>query len=166
MIKNNQLLEYTPKKFEEPKTLLIRNILVPFDDSAISFNAYNIAIDLAKKYHAKLHVLSVMYSSVMNSSFLDITAHQTEIERSRLKRLRNEFKDLKSAATKYGIPFVAEVVISSSVAESILSYASYQKVDLIVMGTRGRVGGPRHLRLGSIAVDVSQNSMCPVMLVK
>ena len=62
--------------------------------------------------------------------------------------------------------FNADVVMASSVAETILAFASSQKAELIVMGTRGRNSGPRHLRLGSVAIDVSQRSNVPVLLVK
>ena len=164
--KSKQVLTYKTQKFEEPRTLLIRHILVPFDDSSYSHTAFEYALDLAKKYGAKVSVVSVMYSSVFGSSFLDLTAHQTSIERSHMRRLTNVFRDMKSTALKYKVPFNSEVIVSSSVSETILSFASSQKADLIIMGTRGRTGSPRHMRLGSVAMDVSQSSLCPVLFVK
>lgn len=164
--KSRQVLAYKPQKFEESKTLLIRHILVPFDDSKYSRTAFEYAIDLAKKYGSKISVISIMYSSVFGSSFLDLTAHQTSIERTRLKKLTEEFRRMKQNAAKYHIPISSEVIMSSSVSESILSFASSQKADMIIMGTRGRTGGPRHMRLGSVAMDVSQASFCPVLFVK
>ena len=164
--KRKQVLEYTPQRFEEPRTLLIRHVLVPFDDSDYSRAAFEYALDLAKKYGAKISVISIMYSSVFGSSFLDLTAHQTSIEKTRLRKLSKTFTGMKSLAIKFGIPFSSEIIVSSSVSESILSFASSQKADMIIMGTRGRAGGPRHMRLGSVAVDVSQSAICPVMFVK
>jgi len=166
MSKTKQVLEYTPEKFTEPKMILIRHILVPFDDSDYSRAAFDFALDLAKKYDAKVSVISVMYSSVIGSSFLEINAHQTSIERTRIEKLSKGFAELKLLAIKHKVSFTADVIMSSSVAQTILAFASSQKADLIVMGTRGRVGGPRHLRLGSVAIDVSQNSSCPVLFVK
>jgi nucleotide-binding universal stress UspA family protein len=166
MAKSKQVLEYKPQKFEEVRTVLIRHILVPFDGSNYSYTAFDFALDLAKKYGAKISVISVMYSSIMSSSFLDITAHQTSIEKTQLRALLKEFNGLKEHATKFKIPFTSDVIMSSSVAQTILSFASSQKADMIIMGTRGRTGGPSYLRLGSVAMNVSQNSSCPVMFVK
>lgn len=161
-----QVLEYESKSIVNTNTSLIKNILVPFDDSDYSSNAFNFALDLAKKYHAKLHVISVMYSNAFASSFLDIPVHQTSLERDRLMGLSKALVDLERKAVKSEISFVANLSLSSSVSETILSYASSYRIDLIVMGTRGRHGGPKHLRLGSVAIDVSQSSSCPVVFVK
>lgn len=144
----------------------IKHILVPFDDSDRSFNAFNFALDLAKKYHSSLSVVTVMYSSVLGSSFLDIPAHETYIEKTRLKRLSHVFNRLKTAAEKFQVPFISEIILSSSVAESLLSFANSYKSDLIVLGTRGRTGSPLRLQLGSVATLISHNATCPVLLVK
>ena len=144
----------------------IKHILVPFDDSDRSFNAFNFALDLAKKYRSSLSVVTVMYSSVLGSSFLDIPSHETYIEKTRLKRLSHIFNRLKLAAEKFQIPFISEIILSSSVAESLLSFANSYKVDLIVLGTRGRTGSPLRLQLGSVATLISHNATCPVLLVK
>ncbi|MFB5597405.1 MAG: universal stress protein, partial [Nitrosopumilaceae archaeon] len=138
----------------------------PYDDSVYSDSAFDIALDLAKKYGAKVSAVSVMYSSVAGGSFVDLSTHQTSIEKTRVSRLSKIFKEMKLLAAKYGVHLTTNVILSSSVSETILAFASSQKADLIVMGTRGRTGGPRHMRLGSVAMDVSQNSSCPVLFVK
>ena len=166
MSKKNQVLTYNTQKFEESKTLLIRHILVPFDDSNYSRHAFNIALDLAKKYQAKVSVISIFYSSVMGSSFLDQRTHQTSIEKTHLKRLKKAFEDLRLVAIKHGIPFYSDVIVSSSVSDALLGFAGSQKADLIVMGTRGRTGATKQVRLGSVAIDISQNAVCPVLFVK
>ncbi len=161
-----QLLSYEPKKVSQQSSSLVKNILVPFDDSSYASNAFNFALDLAKRYNAKIHVISVMYSNALASSFLDIPVHETSLEKERLRGLSRSLLGLERKARQFEIPFVSTLSMSSSVAETVLSYASSYKIDLIVMGTRGRHGGPRHLRLGSVAIDVSQSSSCPVLFVK
>jgi nucleotide-binding universal stress UspA family protein len=47
----------------------------------------------------------------------------------------------------------------------ILEYAEEQKIDLIVVGTRGRKGF-KQLLLGSIASPIVTYAHCPVMVVK
>jgi nucleotide-binding universal stress UspA family protein len=164
--KSNQVLSYKLQKPDEPQALLLRHILVPYDDSVFSDAAFDIALDLAKKYGAKVSAVSVMYSGIVGSSFLDLGAHQTSIERTRLRRLSKIFKEMKLLAARYRVPLTTEVIVSSYVSETILAFASSQKADLIVMGTRGRTGGPKHMRIGSVAMDVSQYSSCPVLFAK
>ena len=142
--------------------ILIQHILVPFDDSIYSYSAFKFALDLAEKYGAKISVISIIYSS----SFTDINAHQTSIEKTHLVNKAKAFKKMREVSTKFKIPFTSELILASSVAEAILAFASSQKADLIVMGTRGKTGGPKHMRLGSVAVEVSQSSLCPVIFVK
>ena len=52
-----------------------------------------------------------------------------------------------------------------SITDAIISYASNNSTDLIVIGTKGRTGIDRFL-LGSVASGVIQHSHCPVLLVR
>jgi len=56
-------------------------------------------------------------------------------------------------------------VVNSGILDAILSYTSSYKIDLIVMGSRGRIG-PNQLMIGSIALGVSKAAPCPVVLIK
>ena len=139
----------------------IRHVMVPYDDSAYSNRAFVYALDLAKKYGAKLSIISIMYSS---SHATDIR-HQTSVDDSKIKVMEKSYKRLRSAAKKFGVPIKTQMLMESSIVDNIVSFASVNNVNLIVMGTRGR-GGPRRLMFGSVAMATSQKAPCPVMLVK
>ena len=64
-----------------------------------------------------------------------------------------------------GIPIKTQMLMESAIVDNIISFVSSNKVNLIVMGTRGR-GGSNRLMFGSVAMATSQNAPCPVMLVK
>ncbi|MDQ3998891.1 MAG: universal stress protein, partial [Thermoproteota archaeon] len=71
----------------------------------------------------------------------------------------------KNAATN-GVKFKTEVVASpTSTMHAIVDYAENNKVDLILVGTRGRSGFTK-LLLGSVASGVVTYASCPVMVVK
>lgn len=53
----------------------------------------------------------------------------------------------------------------TSVAKEILEYAESNKIDLIIMGSRGMTGIKKML-LGSVASGVVTYSQCPVLVVK
>ena len=65
-----------------------------------------------------------------------------------------------------GVKFKTEVVERpTSTVPAIVDYAERNKVDLIVVGTRGRSGFTK-LLLGSVASGVVTYASCPVMVVK
>lgn len=57
------------------------------------------------------------------------------------------------------------IVSVSSIVGEIVGFADKEKVDLIILGTRGRTGFQK-LLLGSVAEGVVNHSSCPVMIVR
>lgn len=144
---------------------LIKHVLVPFDESEISYHAFEFALDLAKKYQAKLSVLTVMHSEILASSFLEISSHQKIVERQRVMELNHLFRIMKDVAKRFKVSFYSDIVLSRSVSDAIVAFCSQHKVNLIVMGTRSRQGPKRYL-VGSVAIDVLQKASCPIIFVK
>ena len=139
----------------------INHILVPYDDSAHADRAFVYGLDLAKKYGAKLSVISIMYSPYLPTDI----KHQTTIDQEKIKVMQKCFNKLQSVAKQFNVPLSTQMIMKTEIVNSIVSFASKYKVNLIVMGTRGRTGDKRFMK-GSIALDTSQKAPCPVMLVK
>ncbi|HXG74025.1 MAG TPA: universal stress protein [Candidatus Nitrosotenuis sp.] len=144
---------------------LIKHVLVPFDESEISYHAFEFALDLAKKYQARLSVLTVMHSEILASSFLDVSSHQKIVERQRVKELSHIFRIMGDVAKRFNVSLYSDIILSRSVSDSIVAFCSQHKVNLIVMGTRSRQGSKRYL-IGSVAIDVLQKASCPIIFVK
>lgn len=60
---------------------------------------------------------------------------------------------------------VEEDLLEGPAAEAILAVARTRKIDLIVMGTRGR-GSLTELMLGSVSRKIVHHAPCPVMVVR
>jgi nucleotide-binding universal stress UspA family protein len=74
--------------------------------------------------------------------------------------------DIKERADKSGIQFRSEIVMAKrSAVSTMLDYAEEQKIDLIVVGTRGR-SGIKKMLLGSITSGLVTYAACPVLVVK
>jgi nucleotide-binding universal stress UspA family protein len=92
-----------------------------------------------------------------------------------IKKIMNEakiesepwFKRIKSAIGNESlINFRTKIILSSmKVSGVIVNFSEDTKVDLIVIGTRGRSGFKR-LLLGSVASDTVMYAHCPVLVVK
>ena len=121
---------------------MTREILIATDFSDEAEGALRVAIDQARRFGARLHVLHVLAGS--------------DVEVIRL--LAN--------ATALAGPDVAVRVASTpgDPAREILRYARDHAIDLIVVGTHGRGGWSRVL-LGSVADRVLRGATCPVLAV-
>lgn len=134
---------------------MFQEILVPTDNSDCAQAAVEYAADLAQQYDATVHVLNVVDARYLENvphyekSREDATAVTTPVA----EQLENH--DIA----------VEQVVQTDVPSEAILSYATEQDVDLIVMGTHGRTGVDRYL-LGSVTEKVVRRSDVPVLTVR
>lgn len=144
---------------------VFKTILIPYDDSVLSGRAFWHAINLDFNHPVEILILSIFPSDVSPRSFLDYNSHQTILERKKLNEIKSRHNKLKEIALRYNISCRSFLTISSSISESVLSYIYSTKSDLVIMGTRGK-GSARKLMLGSVSLEISQNSPVPVLLIK
>jgi len=74
-------------------------------------------------------------------------------------------KEELNRAARNGVKAKGEVIEGISVVEAIVTYASSEKFDVIVIGTRGNTGF-RRLLVGSVSSGVLNHAHCPVLLVR
>lgn len=131
----------------------LHSILVPVDGSPPSLAALDHAVTLAKDYGATIEVLHVTPPS---DPFGPAPHAEAEIEhamKSAIDDARDTLGDQLAYETRTGDPL-----------RVIVERAS-QGIDLIVIGTHGRVGR-LHSLLGSVAEGVVRNAPCPVLTVR
>ena len=143
-------------------------ILVAIDGSEASMDAANYAIEMARKDNANLIILHVVTSEMV---YADISG---EISSSSIRGISDVVKQeaqrwfdkIKLKTDQLKIDLKTDVVVSKTNAtHTIVDYADSEKVDLIVMGTRGK-SGFKKLLVGSTASGVVTYASCPVMVVK
>jgi nucleotide-binding universal stress UspA family protein len=153
-------------------------ILVAVDGSESSMNAAEYAISIAKREESgstSLIALHVMYSptgyAYSEDNVLGLATTPSSIE-DLLEKCKQEFQPWfdkikqKAYNNDEKIQLKTDVILSpTSIVAAITDYAERKKVDLIVIGTRGR-SGFKKLLLGSVASGVVTYAHCPVMIVK
>ena len=144
----------------------IKKILVAVDGSKPSLDASTYAIELAKKNDAELIVLSIV-SPIPYSQFeYDNIGRMKEFETTEKEEAEQYIDKVKQKATENKVSVKTDVLIKyTSVVKEIVEYAEDNKVDMIVIGSRG-VTGLKKLLLGSVANGVVTYSHCPVLVVK
>lgn len=146
-------------------------ILVCVDGSESSMKAGDYALMLAEQSGALVIVLNVITSYLGYARSAPAFGHVAPsaindlIEKSK-HEAQGWFDDIAKKAAEKGIKVLTEIVVNpTSVVPAIVDYAEQNKVDLIVVGTRGRSGFTK-LLLGSVASGVVTYASCPVMVIK
>ena len=146
--------------------LRVQKVLVATDFSLCSEVARNYAVALARRLHACLHVLHVVEASSLEGFEVGgyvttIGSVQRELEESESAQLDEWIAD----AGCRDLPVKADLVMLQAPAQAIVEYATRERIDLIVIGTHGRVG-LAHLVMGSVAEKVVRTAPCPVLTVR
>jgi nucleotide-binding universal stress UspA family protein len=144
---------------------LFSKILVGLDGSDFSLKALEFAIDLAKKYQSQLVLVHVVMRQIYainppEAGVLAGTAIVRELEEDGKAILAKGEETVKVR----GIP--VETRLKQGVpAEELLRAAVDEKVDLIVLGSRG-LSQVRAFFLGSVSDKVSHHAKCPTLIVR
>lgn len=138
---------------------MINRILVAYDGSDPAKKAYGLALDLAQKYDAEVWVLTV----ARPPDYAEDVETEAILEGSRKyhQRLLAQLKQ-QSAGTRLHVHFEFAV---GHPAEQIIHHAEQNKVNLIVMGHRGKTFFER-LRLGSVSKQVMHYANCAVLVAR
>jgi nucleotide-binding universal stress UspA family protein len=144
---------------------MFSRILVAVDGSPFAERALEHAVDLSKKYHAKLlivHVVLRRFYAVTPSEagVLATTVFVKEMESEGKKIITRSEEVVKAAGAEYECKLVQGVP-----ADELVKIAQKEKVDLIVIGSRG-LTEVRAFLLGSVSDKVSHHSKCPILIVK
>lgn len=144
----------------------IKKILLPIDGSTASLKAARYAVKIAKQEKAEIICIHAIANLHYPTGFGRLSTIAETFYSEGKKLAEKWFLKVKTIAAKEGVKLKTDIIIDvTSVAEAIIQYAMKEKVDLIVMGTRGRTG-LRTFLIGSIANGVVLYAHCPVLVVR
>ncbi|MCF7808963.1 MAG: universal stress protein [Candidatus Marinimicrobia bacterium] len=139
-------------------------ILVPTDFSESARYALPFAVDLAKKYGAKIHLLHVVEPIAVPVDFAWGTYSYPDIE----KQLSGYVENTLDTIVKEDIPkdlTVQQSILHGKSWREIITFAKENELDLIVMATHG-LSGFSHALYGSTAEKVIRKAPCPVLTIR
>lgn len=143
----------------------MKKILVAVDFSPAADAAVRQGLDLARAFNAQLLLLHVLHVPAEAPGFY-----------SSRKLGRKLFRNMEEAATGMMAQFVdrhfkkakkkpTTQILPGLPGDEIVRQAQKEKVDLVVIGTRGH-SGLKRLLLGSVADHVIRACSCPVLSVR
>jgi nucleotide-binding universal stress UspA family protein len=142
-------------------------ILVAYDGSKDAAKATQLAASLSTRFNADLIVVHVFSSPTIALSAAsgmpgpDYGAMEGAAKEAAQKVLSRGLQLI----TNSGVRAKGELIEAPSVVEAVVNYAENQKVDLIVVGTRGMTGF-RKLIIGSVSTGLISHAHCPVLVAR
>jgi nucleotide-binding universal stress UspA family protein len=150
-------------------TVSIRTILVPVDSSPGSVIALGAARVLALATHARLRLLQIVVPTPMYLSHAFAGHGPIYIDPAWDEDAQQGAQAYVESLTRHlsaeGLETEGQVLVRDSVSDAIVSHASEQQADLIVMSTEAHTGVARAV-LGSVTDGVVRTAKCPVLVLR
>jgi len=140
-------------------------ILVPVDGSQNSMEAVKVALKYAKATKTDIYLMTV--TPFISGLDLELSAGAMDsLNESMKSRGEEVLKKAQDILTTEGVS--AKTILSSSIsaADDIVSFAEKEKVDLVIIGSRGLGGAATRFFMGSVASKVVGHAPCNVYVVK
>jgi nucleotide-binding universal stress UspA family protein len=142
---------------------MLRLIMVPLDGSRFAEQALPLALALARRASAKLHLVAVRPSFPLDFAGTEADEY--------LERVRTQIESELPGAITHRVLFNEMGGLeypppaSNSVADLLARHAEEKDAGMVIMTTHGR-GGLRRAWLGSVADSLARLSSVPVLMVK
>jgi nucleotide-binding universal stress UspA family protein len=140
--------------------LNIQKIIVPVDFHTHTSDLAEFAIGIANKLEAKITFIHAIEYAL---SYLDFSPESFKELNENLNANAEEKMKALVAKSKGACPECEGVVLTGDVADAIVSYASDNAIDMIIIGTHGAQGIEKIL-LGSVAERVVKRASCPTLV--
>jgi nucleotide-binding universal stress UspA family protein len=144
--------------FQNGRPIAMTKLLVPVDGSEASMRALRHAISQG----GEIHIINVQAKADTPTLLLHMT--QEDIDKAQRSHCESMLEGARKLLEAAGRPYRAHSLLGEP-AEQIACVAKAEKVDGIVMGTRG-MSAFGNLALGSTATKVVHLADVPVTLVK
>jgi nucleotide-binding universal stress UspA family protein len=139
---------------------MYKKILLPTDGSKFAKDALKHALFIASKSKAEIIAISVVDTNHYMGLPIEESIYQ--LNEALKKEAEQHLKEIKElAANKVKI---STKIAEGSPANEILKAMDEENVDLVVMGSSGKIGFEKFL-LGSVADKVVKNAKYPVLIV-
>ncbi|MDH5810777.1 MAG: universal stress protein [Candidatus Bathyarchaeia archaeon] len=145
---------------------MYRTIMVGVDGSKPAEKAFEVAVDMAKRYDARLLIVTI-YSPPAIALLGDIPPYPPTVPKEVVEKMEPLLKKYEEEAKKAGVKLVESKIVPTwdNPGAGFVAEAEKQGCALTVIGSRGLTGVKRAL-LGSVAEYVVKNAHCSVHVVR
>lgn len=143
-----------------------KHLLVPVDESPMSYAAAEQALSLAKDLNCPVTIMSVIaVDPFVGVDFYKVAPAITDYFMQAEQNAQNRLAEIQQSFSREGISVDTKIIRGVAASEGIVQIANEIGTDLIIMGSHGRTG-VKKMMLGSVAQNVLTQSPVPVLIVK
>ena len=143
-----------------------KHLLVPVDESPMSYAAAEQALSLAKDLNCPVTIMSVIaVDPFVGVDFYKVAPAITDYFMQAEQNAQNRLAEIQQSFSREGISVDTKIIRGVAASEGIVQIAIVIGADLIFMGSHGRTG-VKKMMLGSVAQNVLTQSPVPVLIVK
>ena len=109
---------------------MFQQILLAWDGSEVALRAFDVAIDITRRYDAELVAVSIAYSP----AHAETASDRQQTADAAHRYLTQTFNDVIDRAHRVGVEVSHEIIEGANPADALTSYAHDHAFDLIVCG--------------------------------
>jgi nucleotide-binding universal stress UspA family protein len=139
---------------------VFQRILLAWDGSDVARHAFDVAVDLTRRFDGDLVALSIAYSP----AHAETTADRAESAQAARRFLEESFAKVRDRADRAGLDVSHQIIEGDPAAAALLAYAHEHGMDLIVCGhhRRNRAG---RLLLHGVDEELIAHATVPVLVI-
>jgi nucleotide-binding universal stress UspA family protein len=139
---------------------MFQRILIAWDGSEVALRAFDVAIDITRRYDAELVAVSIAYSP----AHAETAGDREESEDAAHRYLQGTFREVADRAERAGIDVEHQVIGGTTPARALLDHAHDHGFDLLVCGHHHSRRAGR-LLLRGVTQDLLAGATIPVLVV-
>ncbi len=139
---------------------MFQRILLAWDGSEVALRAYDVAIDLTRRFEGELLAVSIAHSP----AHAETEADREESSDAARRYLEQTFAEVADRAERAGVEVEHEILAGSDAGKALLDYAHEHGFDLLVCGHHHSRRAGR-LLLRGVAEGLVAKAGVPVLVV-
>jgi len=139
---------------------MFQRVLTAWDGSDTALRAFDVAIDLTRRYDAELVAVSVAYTP----AHAETAADREESAAAARRYLQETFQEVRDRAERAGVEVTHEILGGEEPARALLDFAHEHGFDLIVCGQHHSRRAGR-LLLRNVALELVAAASTPVLVI-
>ncbi len=139
---------------------MFQRILLAWDGSEVALRAFDVAIDITRRYDAELVAISAAHTP----AHAETASDRAESADAAHRYLERTFGEVKDRAVRAGVDVEHEIVEGETPARALLDYVHEHGYDLIVCGHHHHRRAGR-LLLRGISQELLDGATIPVLVV-
>jgi nucleotide-binding universal stress UspA family protein len=139
---------------------MFQRFLIAWDGSQVALRAFDVAIDITRRYEGELVAISIAYSP----AHAETSSDREESSEAARRYLHESFAEVRDRADRAGVTVEHQIIQGDHPARALIDHAHQHGFDLIVCGQHHSRRAGR-LLLHGVAEDLVNAATIPVLVI-